>query len=242
MTIFYRLLSVFCLVLALLSCRSSATQGLIGEGEVEQKVFEAKDFHYISFALSGNVFIRSSNDFKVAIDAQPNILANIVTEMNGDTLSIRFLKPVENAEQVRTLIELPVLIGLSHSGSGNIFLEKNVRLDRGVSFQISGSGNIESAAPIQVEVLDAAVSGSGNIRLAGKSNRSQFNVSGSGNIDAHSLKSTDVVASLSGSGNLYFHAIQTLEATLSGSGNIQYKGKPNITKQELTGSGNFRAY
>ncbi len=235
-----RTIGFLLLVLFGIGCGQPPVEGLTGEGAVKKVVSKTNGYHYLVFAITGDLFIRTANEYMVNIEAQENIAANIVQEVKGDTLVIRFDKPVRRADKIKTLVQLPAFLGLDLNGSGNAFIE-DAHENSALVLRVNGSGNIETAKTLKAQLIEAVVSGSGNIRLKGSATRVDCTITGSGNIDAPNLKAKDVSANITGTGNMTVQATETLTVDLTGSGNVYYKGKPNIQKQ-VTGTGDVRPY
>jgi hypothetical protein len=130
-------------------------------------------------------------------------------------------------------------VDVSQSGSGDIMcgtLYGPIEMD----IRHSSSGRV-SAVIIDGVVMDAVMSGSGRVELAGNLDVAEYSLNSSGRIDALDLEVSDVEASTTGSGNIYVWAVDLLDATITGSGDIVYRGNPQITIR-ITGSGSLRPY
>lgn len=128
---------------------------------------------------------------------------------------------------------------IMQSGSGSIQCA-NVSGPAEVDIRHNSSGRI-SAVILDVVELDAMISGSGEIELAGYGEFAEYALSSSGRIDAFDMEMSDVEAISSGSGNIFLWASDLLDATITGSGDIVYMGEPQVTVR-VTGSGNVRPY
>ena len=78
--------------------------------------------------------------------------------------------------------------------------------------------------------------GSGEIHLEGKTLTANYEVTGSGTIEAFKMKGNQVKVSISGSGDCELWAVDHLNASISGSGDVLYVGKPLVEKH-ISGSG-----
>jgi len=125
------------------------------------------------------------------------------------------------------------------SGSGAI-LCGTLSGTREVDMKHSSSGRI-TAMIVEGVVLDAVLSGSGRLELAGAVEVADYSLISSGRLDALDLEASDVKAINSGSGNIFLWATDELDATITGSGDIIFRGDPVITPS-ITGSGSLRSY
>jgi hypothetical protein len=188
----------------------------------------------------------SQGPHKVVVSAaKPEDVENIVTELEGNTLVIRFKdKKSWWSDQWNTMgrkykvyVSAPGIRAITQMGSGNIRIEGTLKSPE-LSFEVAGSGNIEGV--IQTEKLDIEQSGSSNIRLSGMARQASFQCSGSGNIVGGELVTDDCDIEISGSGNADITVNKELRVELSGSGNIRYRGTGNLVSSEVSGSGKIR--
>jgi hypothetical protein len=87
-----------------------------------------------------------------------------------------------------------------------------------------------------VDKLMADLNGSGTIILEGTADKSDLNITGSGDIYAQDLITNKSSIDITGSGNASLFATAKLNAEITGSGIIDYKGNPELTSK-ITGSG-----
>jgi hypothetical protein len=130
----------------------------------------------------------------------------------------------------------PELAAADASGSGDVTID-----DMGapaLSLAASGSGNVtvSHAAPSELSV-DAA--GSGNVRVKGTAERARFALSGSGDVDARSLRAVSAEISVSGSGNVAVHASKKVVVSAVGSGDVKIAGQPAERSVSQVGSGSI---
>ncbi len=130
-------------------------------------------------------------------------------------------------------------LDLVQSGSGAILCGTLFGTTE-VDIRHSSSGRI-SAVIEDGTVMDAVLSGSGQIELTGDVEVAEYSLNSSGRVDALDLEASDVKAINTGSGKIYLWANDLLDATITGSGDIIYRGDPVVTTR-ITGSGSVRSY
>lgn len=186
--------------------------------------------------LTGNIQaeIIPSDEVKVIIKGESNVLPYLQTKSDGVTLTIGFRNGYNIHENysVEVKIYTPVLQGIRVSGSGNVY--SGMYSADYVFLEVSGSGSISCG--FDAEAVEARISGSGRIFAEGWASTGQYRVSGSGNIDASDLLLSHCNARISGSGNIRTSVSSVLDANISGSGNVYYKGNPEVFTQ-ISGSG-----
>lgn len=204
---------------ALMVVAASCTkEGVWGNGTVKTEEREASGFTKISVEGSTNIHITEGDNFKVDVKAYANILPFLKTRVENGILRVKF----EDNRNVRNdnsevFITMPVLKGLSASGSGNIDV----------------SGSFEN-----VEEFDASISGSSDIKIENALvEKLKVSISGSGDFKSFGLIAEEADISISGSGDTELTVHDKLKAKIRGSGNIYYKGSPNNIEDNIAGSG-----
>jgi len=228
-----------------------------GNGLMETERRRTAEFSRIENSTQFDIIYYRNDTSGISIDADQNIIDNIVTETSGSALEIKTVP--RNAcfsytHRPVILVSSPVLNSTLISGSGRLladFMEGEV-----VTVKLSGSGDIkaEHISCNDLTVLlsgsgsvtlndtdgnnsDVLISGSGNILLEGACDRNNVKISGSGNLHADSYITGSASVIISGSGNAFTYVEDKLTGIISGSGNIYVKGNPDI---DVTVSGSGR--
>lgn len=203
-----------------------------GRPEIENRL--TSNFDEVINNGSFEVHILPGDRHEVEVDAESNLLPYIRTSVSGRKLFIETTnnRCINSTMTIIVNVYTPYIDGIELNGSGlvsvyDLFLDElNIRLN--------GSGDIIAEA--DAIHINASNSGSGAIEISGITETSDFNISGSGRIEAYSLLQRRCYATISGSGSMYVRASDLLDAVISGSGNIYYRGNPNII-QRISGSG-----
>ena len=237
------------------------TKRITGKGAMEKQDRDAKDFKGIDLMASADVIIKQGSAYKVIVEGQQNILEILETVVDNGILRIKFKEGSWNLnfDKLNVYVETPSVSSIVLSGSGNMTLESALNSED-LDIKISGSGNIKTAdgltaKKINVEIggsgdikmgsttateLKAAVLGSGNFEIKGTGDKAEFQVTGSGDIDADDFVTKSTDAQTTGSGNINCHATESLDARILGSGDIRYSGNPPSVKSKATGSGEIK--
>ena len=237
----------------------SCLEGLLcvkGEGNLTEEYRHTENFTGIANSTSIDVIYRKADTSGLLLEAEENLLYYILTEVEGNTLSIRIREHtacINFTEKPLITVTSPSINDLVSTGSGNMFLQDitgeavEIRssgsgdincetLDaQDLFIKISGSGNIncDETSSLYSEIK---ISGSGDLSLGGSCNNADITVSGSGSIYGISYLLSTAGITISGSGNVYTSISDKLTAILTGSGNIYLRGDPEIHKN-VTGSG-----
>ncbi len=207
-----------------------------GRGEVISETRPAGTFSGIDASSDVDVYLTQGTAEPVRIEGQDNILEVLETFVRNNELIIRY-KPgviLRRHEQVRIYVTNPELTTVRISGSAQVLgrTDWNVTDFRAA---ISGSGKLEMTLR-NAEDVAAEISGSGNLYLKGASQTHRIEISGSGNVRAFELVTSEADVRISGSGSCELTVQNKLEAHVTGSGTIRYKGKPTVNTK-ITGSG-----
>ncbi len=210
-----------------------AGMGAFSQDKEERDI---SSFTGVALGIAGDVYLTQGSPQKVVIQAENN-LDKIKTVVSDDMLQIKTDYWNSKIKGVKIWITMPEVEALSVSGSGNIIAETSVDADE-LELKVSGSGKIK-IPELKGDEIDAAISGSGDMILAGSANEMEIHVSGSGNVYAEGLNVNECGVKISGSGSCRIDVTGELDASISGSGKITYYGDPQIDAR-VSGSGNVK--
>ncbi len=161
--------------------------------------------------------------FSVTVEADDNILDQIVTEVRGNRLSLRTEGSINNAKQMRITVGMPTITALSASGGTLVKSEGNWETNE---FQVATSGGSNVTISMKAGTVRMATSGGSLIKMSGETD--EFIIAGSGGsrIDADKLRAQHVKASSSGASSISVYAAQSIEANASGASSLSYEGNP----------------
>lgn len=207
---------------------------------------ELPSFSEISVRIPANVYVEQGSEQSVEIVAKASTMEEIITEVKGRELIIRFaaknyLFKTFTPGKIEIYITVPEIGALSLSGSGNIENDGPIE-SRILDLSVSGSGDI-LLNDLNANRVKATISGSGNIKIEGDGTADDLsvNLSGSGNFKGIGFETTDVLVKIAGSGSADVHAVKNMNVRIAGSGNVTYKGNP-LVDQGIVGSGRVKEY
>lgn len=210
----------------------------------ENEERELPSFSEISMRISGTLYIEQGSEQRVRVVAKPSALEDIITEVKGRNLNIRFksntiFRQSFSPGKVEIYITVPEVDALSLSGSGDIIAREKIQ-SRILDLTISGSGDI-ALSELDAERVNAAISGSGDIlvKKGGIADELSVVISGSGNVESFGFEAKNADVKIVGSGSCNVNTNGSLKARIAGSGNVYYKGNPQIDTSVL-GSGKVK--
>ncbi len=202
-------------------------------------VIDVGPFTEVTISISANVYIEQGSPRKLTIDADPSSMDKIVAEVENGNLHLELRKPFDRIKgDVTVHITVPELDEISVAGSANTMVNSTFNADR-MALRIGGSGKI-NFSDLRAKDVEATISGSGKVLLAGHADSFDVNVAGSGKVEAFGFDATSFDGKISGSGKCNVNVSKDLSASIAGSGSIVYKGSPRVNKS-VAGSGSVNA-
>ena len=173
-----------------------------------------RGFEEVELRGVGNLSIEQTGSESLTVEAEEDVIPKVTTKVVNDRLiigsefnTIHTTGPITYRLTVKDLSALEVL----------------------------GSANVE-AESIKTDSLAVTISGAGNVRMDGKSDEQEINISGSGIYQAKDLQSKEVKIDVAGAGSAIVNVSEELDAEISGVGSVEYIGDPTV-KQDVNGAG-----
>ncbi|CAN5388992.1 head GIN domain-containing protein [soil metagenome] len=222
------------LALTILLVATSLSSCKKGNGNIRTRSLVINNFNEINLNVDADVYVRQGNTREITVTGEENVLDRLDGSVKDNEWDIEFTRNFNDYEKLEIYITMPDIRKLKVSSSGNIIGLNTYNVNK-IDLEVTGSGIIEVGVDADDEVKNT-ISGSGDIRVSGATDKNKINISGSGSVRSYALISKDVDATISGSGDAQVHATNNLKARLSGSGNVRYHGSPD-TDIETSGSG-----
>jgi hypothetical protein len=209
-----------------------------GSGNVVTESREVSGFNQIDLVGFGQLIITQGETESLEIEAEDNVLEQLTSDVDGDTLTLGIKDPswrknVIPTEPVIYRLTVIDLLGITINGAGDLDIDA---LDTdSFELRINGAGNIE-IDNLSTGSLLVKINGSGNIEISGSADSQDISFDGAGNYDGSDLQTSDTVVEFNGVGNATVWATETLDVTINGGGDLSYYGNPSVT-QDINGAG-----
>ncbi len=187
--------------------------GVQGSGTSKSENRNVSGFKKVDASGAVNVEITAQKSFSVTVEADDNLLANIKTEVKGDTLKIYSEDRISPKTKVKVTISMPTIENLDVSGAS--------------------SGSVVS---VNADSLELKASGASKIKIDGTAKELNADASGASSIDAENLKVEDADVEASGASKITVSAANDLKVDASGASKITYTGEPKNIKQNSSGT------
>jgi len=239
-----RTLNIFLLLLIVSSFSSCKKKDLSdcfkSTGEIIEQSRDVGRISKIILRDNVNLVLEPSESDMLTVSAGENLMDKIVTEKNGDTLTV---SNSNSCNWVRDY-EVPITVYLSsghlseieYRSIGDINCTDTIFSDTLIIDVLEGAGTLNILTNTY-QLHSSLHYGTADIKLSGRSRLSYVYSAGWGLIDNRALISEQVYVGNKSSNDIYLNAEYTLAATIEGIGNIYYVGNPeNITFNQI-GSG-----
>ncbi len=219
---------------------SSCRNGIFckkGEGVMFTQTRTVSEFNKVVLEIDANLHIRQSDTASVEIVAQEAVLNEIQLDISRNKMTISYDKCIGKHDGVDIYIATNEINEITISGSGEIISEEPLEVEE-LDLIVNGSGNMYFKNLSVSNQLNTQINSSGKIII--KSNDTtmlhNIDISSSGSIEAVEFYTSQTKAKITGSGDMTVWVIDELDVSIKGSGNVYYKGYPSIISN-ITGSG-----
>lgn len=196
--------------------------GMSFSPSLAERIKEERDLSgFSNIALNGSMDmeIEIGPEFKVIVNADDRIIERIETEIRGSTLYVgreRGSRRGFRNARILVTVTLPSLEGFSTNGSGDAWIEGV----NGVNF-----------------IFDQ--NGSGDTEISGSCQAGEFEMNGSGDLDARDFSCEAAEIDTNGSGDIILNVTGEVSIDSRGSGDVTLYGEPSIKKLSTRGSGDL---
>ena len=231
------------------SCMSEwHTNTILSDGPKVTEVRQLTGFEEIEISGSPRVCYMQADSFSVQVKGLREAVDNILTDVQGKTLSIRnrgkiklFNISLGDNEGLTVYVTSPDLTSVHLNGSGDFESKGRVDTDR-MDIVLRGSGDIDMK-DIICDCCEVELIGSGDISLGNvDAMETSAVLVGSGDVVMGLQRVKDTHLSLKGSGDIkadFKDGCGAVECELRGSGDISLKGMVQKFNYHKSGSGDI---
>jgi hypothetical protein len=205
---------------------------------------EVHDFDRVILRDYGALAITQGDEESLTIEAEPDILAQIETEVVDGGLDIRIggswfdkLRHAVATSLVRQRIKyslcVKTLTGLEVLGAARV-RAPNLKIDH-LALSLTGAGDIKVAS-LAADDLEVDLRGGGRIVMSGQVGAQRVVVGGAGIYDASGLETRSTAVDITGAGSATVWTIEDLSVAIRGMGSLEYYG-PATVKKTISGAG-----
>ncbi|NIM96393.1 MAG: hypothetical protein GTO18_22060 [Anaerolineales bacterium] len=218
----------------------------MSSGELTTETRDVKGFTQVELKDYGDMVIEQGIEEALTVEAHPDILKKIKTEVRdgcliievkgtwldkvGDVLSTGF-----TGRKIHYSLTVKDLNRLSISGAARV-RASDIESDE-LALRVSGAADVRIDT-LAARSLEVSLPGTGRIQLNGETDDQHIRVSGAGHYDGGRLECNTAAIKLSGAGSATLWVTEGLDVTISGIGNVSYYGSPKL-QRNITGLGSI---
>lgn len=215
--------------------------GIKGTGDVRSENTDLPPFNKVVFKGAGDLILeQSSGVYSLEASMDSNLFKYFETDVQGDTLFIRFRKFPYSFEAIRLVLSAPEFQSLITEKVGNV---EGFDLTSSSDFELQLKGLGKVALSLKAPRISVVNSGAGKIGLRGKFDEMNCRMSGAGEFDFEgSTASSELL--LSGAGRIkadFREPLESLRGKISGAGKLAVSGSGERADYSLSGTGKILA-
>ncbi|MEB8344479.1 DUF2807 domain-containing protein [Flavobacteriaceae bacterium KMM 6898] len=240
MTTLARISIAFILALFFSSCAFDINfgEGKKGNGiVVEDNRNVSEEFTVVSASEGLDVYVTQSNEFKIVVEADENIIDLIGTDIKNGKLTVHAIENIGRATK-KIHVSLPYITALSSSSGAELVTVNTIEAEK-ISLDASSGAEMEVSL-IANEVSADASSGS-DIQIAGQANMFYADASSGADIKAKNLMAKICNADASSGADISLNVSESLTADASSGADITYTGQATVQKSKSS-SGSVHKY
>lgn len=176
-----------------------------GNGDRKSESRTVTSFTRVAASVAADYEIVCGKSPSLHIEADSNLLKEIETRVEGNTLHIKSPKALRAEKGIKIIVTTTSLEAFDISGAGAV--------------NISGAKG---------KALDISVSGAADVKASGQVDEASMKISGAGSANLADLQSKKASVSVSGAGDIQVWATEDLQAEVSGAGSVRYRGNPKV--------------
>ncbi len=215
-----------------------SAQKVRGNGNVIRQTRDVTPFTSLNIGGVFNIFLSQSNQEKLMIEADENLLEYIETSVRGGELYIEMDDvEIKESKKLNIYITFKDIDAMNIHGVNTVTSEQKLTFDE-LDIERAGVGNTE--LELDCNYLFVHSSSVGTIKLSGKAEEVKLRNSGVGSIKAKDLITQKLELNNSGIGSVSVYADETIEINSSGIGSVTYSGNAKVNKLNASGIGKVK--
>jgi hypothetical protein len=222
------------------ACRIPFVDVVRGSGDMVTETRQVSPFSALTLNGAGRLIVVQGSSESLEIEAEDNIIGELTSDVNGDTLILGFQsrpwrKQLLPTRSINYYLTVKDLSEITFNGAGDFEIE-SLSTDT-LNVVINGAGQIK-IENLAAEDLSINISGTAAIDVSGQVTTQMISIEGAGNYQAEDLLAQFTEIKIAGLGNATVWTSETLDIVIDGGGSVNYYGSPNIT-QEINGLGDI---
>ncbi|WP_042244771.1 head GIN domain-containing protein [Jejuia pallidilutea] len=232
-----RIIVTSILSLLFLSCNFNMNwnSGVKGNGNVVMETRTInQSFSKIKASEGLNVYVTQGNSENITVEADENLQALILTEVNDGVLKIHCKEQIGRASSKKINVTFKSISAITSTSGSSVHATNTITSDKLVLKSSSGS-----TMKVQVETNDLTCDSSSgsSLKVSGETISLTAEASSGSNIKAGDLKAESSEVSASSGANLTVNTSKALVAKASSGASVKYYGNPEMLDTNKSSGG-----
>jgi hypothetical protein len=206
---------------------------LAGSGRLISRTVDLSGVTSVVAAANFVVHLQTGGPAQAVVRMDDNLVDRVDATVTGEVLRLG-IKPGTSVRNATLSADVTVgqLDRVATSGASRVLLTNTVR---GPTLRLVVSGVSSVTGPIQVDQLQADVSGTGNVGVSGQVQNFHLEAAGASRLPLGDLTARRLDAVLSGASHAVVTVNDTLAVEATGASALRYRGTPRITRSQTSG-------
>ncbi|MBP6731388.1 MAG: DUF2807 domain-containing protein [Chitinophagales bacterium] len=208
-----------------------------GSGNIISKEFEISSFMRLHIGVQGNAELIQSDDEKVVVECDDNLLDTFEVVNSGSTLYILSDTKIRTPAYTHCLVKVYYrqMDTLVNSCNGNLNITQPLTLTTPLELKLQANGN--TTLQLNVPALKLKNQSNGNVTLSGKCGDLDIKNQANGNLNCRDLMADVVSLKNLANGNVDVRSQQNISIYHLGNGYVHYYGKGILKDVKQLGVG-----
>ncbi|WP_194767075.1 head GIN domain-containing protein [Tamlana sp. I1] len=238
MTTLIKIIVTSLLSLLLLSCNFDLTSGTRGNGIVttENRAVTSA-FSTIEASEGLNVYLTQSDHESISVEADENLQALILTEINDGVLTIHTKENIGRATAKKVMVSFKNITTISASSGSNVYSDKTIAVS---ALNLQSSSGSDMTLDVNTQTLTCSSSSGSDLKLSGKTVKLIAEASSGSDIKAADLIAEASEIKATSGADITVNTTKELIANASSGGGVNYYGNPEKVEKSNNPSGSIK--
>lgn len=190
---------------------SQSSPGTTGSGVIKSDSRNIVGFKKIRAESAIDLSVSVTNGYSVIVKADDNIVADVITKLDGDTLVISLKDKTNSKSKISVSVTMPALEALDLTGATNA-----------------------TVTGVKADELTVNATGAAKAKIDGVAKTLKIKALGASEVDAEGLTATKAEVDAVGASKIIVSATDELTASAAGASGVTYVGEPKSLKQNAS--------
>lgn len=214
------------LAMVLIGNTTSLAQALRGNGNIISESRALTGITGLDVSGGFTVEITQGSNEGIRLEAESNLIGNIVTEVRNGVLHIYNDESITTSKPMKAYVTLKQLERLYITGGVKVTAASTIKSER-LRMDLSGGSSVKLA--LDASTLEADLSGASRVNITGQLSELVAVMSGASKLEAQEVEVKDARVRASGASIVKVMATEKLDVDASGASVVYYAGSPRVS-------------